>query len=175
MPALPGSIDALSPEQKAIYDLAVNLLNTHLNIIRSRPEAEARFDSRKDAIAKDFARATGVDAVIAASKAATTALELLETEMTAYRHGLKLSTDFLARLEKKYSDVVKLALEGQKANDEKLIATSTTGQLAIKEDLEFVNRQLAKITPPAAAKKKAIMPAAVKSAKGPTAPATAPH
>jgi len=154
MPTIPGSIEALSLEQKANRELVATLLDAHFNLARSLTEAEAKLVARKDAAVKEFARANGVDAIIAVSKNVAVALDQLEKDITALKQSPRLVTDCLTRLEKTTPDIVKLALQERKAKDQKEIDSSTTGQLAFKEDLDFVNGELAKLRPAGAAGKK---------------------
>ena len=167
MATLPASTD-LSPEQKANRELVSSLLDAHFNLAKSLSEAEAKLVARKDAAVKEFARANGVDAIIAVSKNVATALDQLEKDVAALKQSPKLVTDCLNRLEKDSPDVVKAVLEERKAKDEEELKTRTSGQLAFKEDLEFVKGELKKLTPPptAANKKAGSKPVGSKRAAG---------
>src|SRR5262245_40066785 len=149
MATLPASAD-LSPEQKANRELVASLLDAHFNLAKSLNEAEAKLVARKDAAVKEFARANGVDAIIAVSKNVAIALDQLEKDVAALKQSPKLVTDCLDRLEKDCPDIVKAVLEERKAKDEEELKTRTSGQLAFKDDLEFVKGELKKLTPPAA-------------------------
>jgi hypothetical protein len=142
MPTPPVSTETLTPEQKANRELAASLLDAHFNLAKSLAEAESKLAARKDAAVKEFAKANGVDAIIAVSKNVATAIDQLQKDVAALKQSPKLVTECLTRLKKDSPDIVRDVLKERKAKDEQEIKTRTDGRAVFEKDLEFVEKEL---------------------------------
>jgi uncharacterized protein with PIN domain len=147
MPTAPSSPEALSPEQKANRELAASLLDAHFNLAKSLGEAEAKLIARKDTAVREFAKANGVDAILAVSKNVASAIDQLEKDVAALKQSPKLVLECLERLEKSSPEIVKMVLTERKTRDEEELKKTDSGQLVFKKDLDFVNGELKKLTP----------------------------
>ena len=142
MPTPPVPTETPTAEQKASRELAASLLDAHFNLAKSLAEAESKLAARKDAAVREFAKANGVDAIIAVSKNVATAIDQLQKDVAALKQSPKLVTECLNRLKKDSPDIVRDVLNERKAKDELEIKTRTDGRLIFENDLEFVQREL---------------------------------